>query len=153
MAKMENLYHTATVAVEHEIIIITFLCQQTQQPTYLHQQLPDDRVLPPFLRGLHDGVPAGLLVLQGLSAHWELHLPWRKQGSASPAGQSQGNMGLCLCWALSGALQRRFSKKRTKLETVFSLDPSAAFQATSFMMATWAGVGPSARRVEEGQVL
>ena len=89
MAKMENLYHTATVAVEHEIIIITFLCQQTQQPTYLHQQLPDDRVLPPFLRGLHDGVPAGLLVLQGLSAHRQLHLPWRKQGSASPAGQSQ----------------------------------------------------------------
>lgn len=94
-AKTENLYPTATVAVEREIII-TFLCHQTQQPTYLHQQLSDDRVFPPFLRGLHDGVPAGLLVLQGLGAHRELHLPWRKQGSASPAGQSRGN-GVCIC--------------------------------------------------------
>lgn len=89
MATPENLHHAVTVAVEREIIIIIFLCHQTRQPTYLHQQLSDDRVLPPFLRGLHDGIPTGLLVLQGLSAHRELHLPWRKQGSASPARQHE----------------------------------------------------------------
>lgn len=124
-------YHDLKIFIMQQLLLcsmklLLLLCHLTQHPPYLHQQLSDDCVLPSFLRGLHYGIPAGLLVLQGLSAHRELHLPWRKQGSASPAGQHKGNGGLCVCWALSAVLQR-FSRRRAKYVPVFYLDPAAAF--------------------------